>query len=54
LLGFGFHELFFLIPRKGDLIIIFRIGRPIYRKVSLFGQEIIFNSKRSSKFVEIS
>jgi hypothetical protein len=37
LLGFGFHELFFLIPRKGDLIIIFRIARPIYRKVSLFG-----------------
>jgi hypothetical protein len=28
LLGFGFHELFFLIPKKGDLINIFGIGQP--------------------------
>jgi topoisomerase IA-like protein len=42
------HELLFLLPRKGDLIIIFRIGRPIYRKVSLFGQEILFNSTHNN------
>jgi hypothetical protein len=42
LLGFGFHEHLFLKSRKEDSIIIFRIGRPIYWKVSLFGQEILF------------